>query len=97
MLGYAFKRQRPISRYIVDFVCLSLKLIIEVDGYSHYSQAAKARDLERDQNLEKLGFTTLRFSGRLVLTNINVVRIVIRNWIEENSPAFQAPPRGGGK
>ena len=73
MLGYQFRRQRPISNYIVDFVCLPLKLIIEVDGITHDNEIAISKDKKRDEKLNGLGFTTLRFSSWEVLNQINAV------------------------
>ena len=84
MAGYGFKRQRPIANYIVDFTCLPLKLIIEIDGYSHQIPENEARDVMRQQKLEDLGFTVLRFKDEEVLNHINVVRQVIYDWIEVN-------------
>ena len=54
MLGYGFRRQRPVGNYIADFMCKELKLIIEVDGYSH--QFKTEADRKRDAELNALGF-----------------------------------------
>ncbi len=62
MGGYAFYRQRPIDRYIVDFFCPELMLAIEVDGSSH-DQRGEA-DLERQERLESLGVRFLRFDDK---------------------------------
>lgn len=48
MMGYQFRRERPILNYIVDFVCLELLLIIEVDGWTHDSEEAAIKDQKRD-------------------------------------------------
>lgn len=56
--GYKFKRQVPIGSYIVDFVCLSHRLVIEVDGSQHDDSDY---DRRRDAWLEAQGFTVLRF------------------------------------
>ena len=85
MLGYQFRRQRPIDKYIVDFVCLPLKLVVEVDGITHETEENMERDRIRDENLADLGFTTLRFSSWEVLNRIIDVDIVIANWIRENT------------
>lgn len=84
MQGYRFRRQRPIDEYIVDFCCLPLKLIIEVDGYSHQLSEVGENDKVRQARLEKLGFSVLRFNGSDVLRNINLVQEQIWNWVEEN-------------
>ena len=83
LLGYTFKRQRPIGNYIVDFVCLSLKLIIEVDGYSHQIPETEAKDRVRQEALEDLGFTVLRFKDRAVLNEIKTVREHIEGFIKK--------------
>lgn len=77
--GYPFLRQRPILNYIADFQCKDLKLIIEVDGYSHNFKTEE--DLERDKKLADLGFTTLRFSDKEVMEELPNVRRTIENWI----------------
>ena len=46
--GYHFRRQVPIASYIVDFACLSQKVIIEVDGIQHDEPKAQAADAARD-------------------------------------------------
>ena len=85
MMGYKFRRQRPIDNYIVDFICLPLKLIIEVDGITHEIDENIIRDEKRDQRLSELGYTTLRFSSWEVLNRIADVSIIIGDWIKENA------------
>ena len=68
--GFKFRRQHPIGSYIVDFVCLENKLIIEVDGGQH---AASAQDLGRTSWLEDRGFRVLRFWNNQVLSEIEAV------------------------
>ena len=65
LTGHSFKRQQPIGRFVVDFICLRRRLIIEVDGDHHQSQLAA--DRERTEFLEALGYTVLRFSNHEVL------------------------------
>mgnify|MGYP000886342203 FL=1 len=85
MMGYKFRRQRPIDNYIVDFICLPLKLIIEVDGITHEIDENIIRDEKRDEKLSELGYTTLRFSSWEVLNRIADVSIIIGVWIKENA------------
>ena len=82
MWGYSFLRQRPIMNYIVDFMCKELKLIIEVDGYSH--EFKYEEDVKRDEILMNEGYTTLKFSEQAVMKDINNVRRAIEIWINEN-------------
>ena len=59
LIGCKFRRQAPIGNYIVDFVCFSQSLIIEVDGGQHLTQTDY--DAKRDKWLQSQGFTVLRF------------------------------------
>ena len=83
MLKYPFRRQRPIGKYIVDFVCLPLKLVIEVDGISHQFEKNIKKDAVRDANLRTLGYEILRFTDDDVLNDIKNVIRVIEGKIEE--------------
>ena len=49
--GYHFRRQAPIANYIVDFACLSQKVIVEVDGVQHDEPRARMADTARDADL----------------------------------------------
>ena len=76
-LGCNFRRQHPISNYIVDFVCLTKRIIVEVDGDIHNFQ--KNYDLQRDRELKLEGFKVLRFTNEQVLNNISGVINTITN------------------
>jgi len=58
-MGRKFKRQKPLGRYVVDFICLEEKLIIELDGGQHAENLEY--DHERDAWLRSEGYTVLRF------------------------------------
>jgi len=64
---YKFRRQQPIGRYIVDFVCFEAGLVLELDGGQHADQAAA--DLDRTRWLESQGFKVLRFWNNELLGN----------------------------
>lgn len=85
-------RQRPIGNFIVDFYCASLKLVIEVDGESHYTEQGKAYDEERTQILQGYGLTVIRFTNEQVLTNFEGVCTQLLSFVSK-SPPF---PRGAG-
>jgi len=57
--GFKFRRQHPIGPYIVDFVCLEKRIIVEADGGQHASD--KNADISRDDYLKKKGYRVLRF------------------------------------
>ncbi len=81
--GYKFRRQQPIGKYIVDFVCLEKRLIIEVNGGQHSEQTAY--DLERDTWLECQGFSVLRFWNNQVLKEMEAVEEVIVDALTRRS------------
>ena len=60
-LGYKFRRQYGIGRFVVDFCCPEIKLIIEVDGLSHENKEVIQYDQKRQSYLESRGFTVIRF------------------------------------
>lgn len=74
-MGVKFRRQVPIGRYIVDFVCFSHRLIIEIDGSQH---ADSASDKVRDAFLVAEGFKVLRFWNNEVLQQLDGVLEVVR-------------------
>ena len=93
MKGYRFLRQRPILYYIADFFCKELKLVIEVDGYSHLFKVDE--DKIRDKKLNLNGYEVLRVFEEDVMHDFeNVVR-EIEYTIEniEREPGF----KGEGK
>lgn len=89
-LGYSFKRQRPVLNYIADFLSTELMLIIEVE-------TTVERDRIKQQELEKIGFTVLRFTDDEVLSAINSVRESIISWIEGQVEIPPPNPRQRGK
>jgi len=70
-LGVNFRRQHAIGPYIVDFVCLKQKLIIELDGGHHLEQ--EAYDHERTAFLQSKGYRVLRFWNNDVINDLNGV------------------------
>ena len=81
--GIVFNRQRPGLNYIADFMYKELKLIIEVDGYTHLLEEVIINDRVRQANLEKAGFKILRFKDDEVLKEIDIVRNKIFKTIME--------------
>lgn len=83
MMGYDFDRQRAIGNYIVDFYCKDLKLAIEVDGITHQQERTAENDKVRQEYLETLGVSFLRFDALLVLNDVEAVCKAIASWIED--------------
>jgi very-short-patch-repair endonuclease len=90
--GLSFRRQTPIGRYIVDFVCLDRWLIVELDGGQH---AESKTDAERDRWLESLGYRVLRFWNSDVLKNRTTVLEAILDAARKHTPLPNPPPQGG--
>jgi very-short-patch-repair endonuclease len=81
--NFKFKvlRQRPIDHFIVDFYCPSLKLVIEIDGDSHFTEEGRAYDEERTQRLEGYGLSVVRFTNQQVLREFQSVCEQLNLWI----------------
>ena len=71
LLGYKFRRQHTIDRFIVDFYSRDAQLIIEVDGPIH--EYTKEEDTVRQEFLESLGLRVIRFNNEDVILNIEAV------------------------
>lgn len=81
--GYTFNRQRSVMNYITDFFCKKLRLVIEVDGITHDDEETQMNDMIKDRDLEKAGFTVVRFTDEEVLNNIEGVRRALEFCVEE--------------
>ncbi|HFC8546329.1 TPA: DUF559 domain-containing protein [Neisseria lactamica] len=79
--GYKFRRQQPMGNYIVDFMCVTPKLIVEADGGQHTEQAAY--DHVRTAYLNSFGFTVLRFWNHEILQQTNNVLAEILRVLQE--------------
>ena len=81
--NYTFNRQKPLGRYIVDFYCKPLKLVIEIDGSYHFEEEQKVIDKHRQTILEGMGLSFLRFSEQQVRRDMDVVLKRLENYISE--------------
>ena len=99
--GYKFRRQHPIGPYIVDFACLSKKVLIELDGGHHAEQ--REQDEARARFLRNEGYRVLRFWNNEVFENCGGVLEAIRAAVQDPPPQPSAPdglpaatpPQGG--
>ena len=80
---YAFNRQKPLGNYIVDFYCLKLDLVIEVDGNSHFFEESVVEDQERQKVIERMGVNFLRFSDLEVKRSMPSVLEEIGYFIDD--------------
>jgi very-short-patch-repair endonuclease len=70
MAGFKFRRQHPFMDFVLDFVCLEMRLVVEVDGGQHQDNP---KDGVRDQRLHEAGFRVLRFWNNQVLEETDAV------------------------
>jgi len=90
--GFKFRRQYPITPYIVDFACLAAMLVIELDG----SQHSPLTDAPRTRFIESKGFTVLRFWDNDALLQTDAVVEAIWNACRSAAPHPNPSPDGRG-
>ncbi len=71
--GVRFRRQHGIGPFVVDFCCLSARLVIELDGKVHERDDVREQDAWRTDYLEARGFIVLRFPNEQVLSGVDTV------------------------
>jgi very-short-patch-repair endonuclease len=76
--GLKFRRQPSIGPFIADFYCPAAKLVIELDGSAHDSEATQQQDAERTAYLVSLGLRVVRFENREVMANLEGVLCEIK-------------------
>ena len=94
-LGVKFRRQHPLGAYVLDFVCLDAKLVVEVDGSQHLDQ--QTYDERRSAWLARQGFSVLRFWANEVLSETDAVVISISQslgFLPAPAPTPTLPQRG---
>jgi DNA repair protein RecO (recombination protein O) len=92
---YGFRRQKPIGSYIIDFVCMEKKLVIELDGGQHTEQ--QAYDRKRTKFLESQGYRVLRFwNDEMIKNEEAALQIILSALEEQNTPSLTLPPSGRG-
>lgn len=81
--GARFRRQHPIGHYIVDFVCLEKRLVVEVDGEQHTQRDHAAHDERRDRWLAVEGYRVMRFQTIEIYQNLPGVVYTIWGALQE--------------
>jgi very-short-patch-repair endonuclease len=92
ILGLRFKFQHPISQFIADFYCHKIKLVVEADGEIHSTMENKEKDEGRDDEMERLGIKTLRFTNEAVIHDLEGVKKSIENKCLELLGSMTPPP-----
>ncbi|MDR0795148.1 MAG: class I tRNA ligase family protein, partial [Tannerella sp.] len=93
--GYKFRREHIIDQFVVDFVCLSNELIIEIDGGYHNAPEVIEADQLRSQILNELGYRVIRFTNEEVLNEIDKVLSIIKETLTHSPKREKLPPLGG--
>ena len=89
-----FRRQHPVGDYILDFVCLERKIVIELDGSQHLAQVEY--DRIRTRFLESVGFIVLRFWNNEVFENLEgLLQVVLQTLRDRATPSPPNPPLEG--
>jgi very-short-patch-repair endonuclease len=76
--GHKFRRQHPIGRFYADFACDRLRLVIEVDGGVHTRDDVILNDHYRQQTIEALSWTVLRFTNEQALGDPDILIAAIK-------------------
>jgi len=84
-LGARFRRQYGIGSYVVDFCSPRIKLIIELDGGIHDEYNQRDYDIDRQENIEEIGFDILRFTNEEINNNMDRVINKIKKHISDKS------------
>lgn len=92
--GWKFRRQHPVGPFIVDFICLEKKVVIELDGGQHGEN--EEVDARRTAYLNKMGYHVLRFWNHEVLQETDAIMDTIFDTLEDLPPhPGPLPPPGG--
>jgi very-short-patch-repair endonuclease len=98
--GLGFRRQVPLGNYIADFVCMSVRLLVELDGQSHDFDAQRKADEKRDAFFVAKGFRVVRFSNQDVISNlegvVEAIRLAASSGASGLPPSLPLPHKGGG-
>jgi len=95
--GLKFRRQHPIGPYVVDFCCLTARMVVEIDGMAHDAGNRPARDAIRTRFLNDNGYTVIRLSAARVLADaVGTAGAIVACGAEPlHRPADGPPPRAG--
>jgi very-short-patch-repair endonuclease len=85
VLGQKFRREHPVPPYTVDFFCVELGLVIEIDGQPHLTPEGIEHDRVRDRFLKSLGYEILRIPGYEILRDSQSVRNQIVGFVKDAS------------
>jgi len=99
LMGLHFRKQHPVGPYIADFACVKARLLVEVDGETHWREHERRRDARRTAYLEREGWTILRVWNDEVYRNEEGVVETIGEWAVNGKEArrLRHPPGFAGQ
>ncbi len=95
--GFKFRRQHPIGPFIADFACVSERLVVEVDGATHWTDEELAHDARRMDFLERNDWRVVRVTNLDVFENLDGVWLAIMHWLPPPAASPPASPASGGR
>jgi very-short-patch-repair endonuclease len=95
--GYKFRRQHPIGPFIADFACVAERLVVEVDGATHWTPEEVARDAKRTAFLKSNGWRVVRVTNLDVFENADAVWLTIERTLRPPPAASPPPPPHAGE
>lgn len=84
---WPIQAQYPLPPYIVDFICLPYRLIIEIDGFSHHSALHQQRDEDRTEYFEQAGYRVIRFSNESVVNDPDWFITCVKTALRQSRPS----------
>ena len=93
--GIKFRRQVPLGKYIADFASHHPKLVIELDGGTHFTESGRIHDIERTAFLNSIGYEVLRFTNSDISNWDGVWTLITAKLDEPSAPSLPSPLRGG--
>ena len=93
--GFRLRRQNPPDGYKLDFCCLSSRVAVEVDGAFHDRGDQPARDEQRDEQIDRRGFATLRIPAQVIFRDLDSAVSAIVALCSDRAPSTGAQERAG--
>jgi very-short-patch-repair endonuclease len=93
--GHHFRKQVALGPYVADFACHHDKIIVEIDGDSHYTDHGLAKDAVRTAYMESQGYRVVRFTNTDVMANPDGVYEFLMLALDKGTPTLPSPQGGG--
>jgi very-short-patch-repair endonuclease len=89
--GFHFRKQVPIGPYIADIACHHAKLVIELDGDTHFTEEGMRHDANRDAFLKRNGYAVLRFTNDDIWHHADGVYTVVADALGNRTRNLRSP------